>query len=202
MLISIADHNDDILKFLGGVIGIVIIYRIVIGLIKKFGKKDNPVLVFKDKLILSLPVVGELVKNYNLFLISGFSSALIRVGTPFDMILITLQNTINNSYYYVVLGKILERIGEGEKLSKAFLQSKAFPNMFVRYLIVGENTGDLDNKLEYLSHLYLERLERTLKTLPKVIEPVMLIVAGGLMLLMIIAVFVPIYSSISKIIGE
>jgi len=74
--------------------------------------------------------------------------------------------------------------------------------MFNRYVNVGERTGTLDTQLEFMADIYREKVDSTLSLLPKLLEPLLILFVGGIMLAMIVAIFMPIYGSISKIIGQ
>ncbi len=196
-LFYVSQHKILVLYFFGGLAGFVFLNFLGSLAIKRFFGKDSRVLYIKDWLLLKIPVVGGIINNYNLFIISSFMSALISAGIAISQVFIILFQSINNAYFYAHLLRIDEKIREGETLSEAFKKEKIFPPMFIRYLMIGERTGTLDNQLDFLGFYYRDKLESVLTLIPKILEPVIIIFMGLVMFGMIVAVFMPIYSSIS-----
>jgi len=168
-------------------------------LIKKFFSKENRVLYYKDALFLKLPVVGTLIYNYNHFLIASFLGALISAGVTITPTFNILMQSINNAVFYRNIFKIDELIRAGETLSEAFKVAGKFSPMFTRYIMVGERTGTLERQCDFLADYYRNKVDSTLALLPKLLEPILILFVGGIMLGMIFAVFMPIYSSISQV---
>jgi len=117
-----------------------------------------------------------------------------------EMVMMTLRNVISNGYYIKALEEATEKIREGAMISQSFRETRAFSSLFLRYLTVGERTGTLDEQLNFIARFYRDKIESFLMTLPKIIEPLLLMVIGGIIVFMIVAVFVPIYTTIGKVI--
>ena len=149
---------------------------------------------------MQLPVVGKLIFYYNSFLISSFLSALIAAGLNISHALIIVGRAINNAIYYQIVDKIRQEIETGSTITEAFRQhARRFPPMFIRYLLVGERTGTVDTQMNYIATVYRTKVEGILQMIPKLMEPLLITFLGIIMIGMIVAVFSPIYSSISKI---
>ena len=70
--------------------------------------------------------------------------------------------------------------------------------MMMRMIIVGENTGTLDKQLSFLAEEYRRRLHRVIATLSEIIKPLTIVIAGGVFLILIIALMLPVYDLISQ----
>jgi type II secretory pathway component PulF len=198
-LLYISQHRIVILYFLGAIVGVIVVTMIINRLIKKLFSKEHIVLYLQHKLLLGIPLVGKIVYNYNHFLIASFTGALIGAGITISQVFNILFQTVNNAVFFKALQKIDSLVREGESLSEAFRQSGVFSSLFTRYVMVGERTGTLDNQLEFLADYYREKVDSVLSVLPKLLEPILILFVGGIMFGMIMAVFMPIYSSISKV---
>jgi len=199
-LINISNNKTLILYYLAGIVSFFIAINIVNGLIRKFFGKEHFILRLKDSITMRVPVVGRLIFYYNAFLISSFLSALIAAGLNISHALVIIGRAINNAIYYQVVEKIRQEIETGSTLTEAFRQhASLFPPMFIRYLLVGERTGTVDTQMNYIATIYRTKVEDILKMIPKLMEPLLITFLGIIMVGMIVAVFSPIYSSISKI---
>lgn len=187
----------DVGMFIGAIVGFNIMNR----LIKRFFGKEHVVLYLKDGLAMKLPIVGKIIYNYNHFLIASFAGALIGAGIHISQVFRILSQAVDNAVFYRAVEKAESMVREGEQLSLAFRDTKVFSALFNRYIMIGERTGTLDTQLDFLATYYKNRVDAILTLLPKLIEPLMILLVGGIMLAMILAVFMPIYGSISKIIG-
>lgn len=174
----------------------------LVRLINKVFPKGSLVRYVKDRFFLSLPIVGGLIKDYNYFIISSAFGSLVEAGVTMNELMFLLEEVITNSVFYRFIRDIDEDIKAGASISSAFKETGGFTPIFTRYISIGERTGTLDKQLHFLAQFYKDRFEGKLSVIPRIIEPVLLVVAGGIMVFMIISVFLPIYSSISKITGK
>ncbi len=201
-LLNLSKNRQLILYYFLGIIGSIFFFNFFLKFIeKKFGKGHILVYV-KDKIMMKIPVLGRLIKEYYLFLIASFMSSLLRSGSSMEKMFAILRSVIDNAVFYRAINEINERVNKGESMAEAFRATKVFTPFFLRYVAVGEKTGTLDEQLEVISQFYKEKLDRTLSTIPKLIEPMMIAFTGIITLAMIMAVFYPIYSQIGKIIGK
>ena len=199
-LIDLANNKIQILYYLAGIAIFFTLINVINRLIRRFFGKEHLILRIKDNIIMQVPVVGKLIFYYNSFLISSFLSALIAAGLNISHALIIVGRAINNAIYYQIVDKIRQEIETGSTITEAFRQhARLFPPMFIRYLLVGERTGTVDTQMNYIATVYRTKVEGILKMIPKLMEPLLITFLGIIMIGMIVAVFSPIYSSISKI---
>ena len=200
-LIYLSNNRMVVVNYVGMFIGAIVVFNVMNRLIKKIFGKEHGVLYIKDILTMRLPIVGKIVYNYNHFLIASFAGALIGAGINISQVFRILSQAVDNAVFYRAVEKAEAMVREGEQLSLAFRDTKVFSALFNRYIMIGESTGTLDTQLDFLAAYYKNRVDATLTLLPKFIEPLMILLVGGIMLAMILAVFMPIYGSISKITG-
>jgi len=87
----------------------------------------------------------------------------------------------------------------GESLSEAFRKQNLYSPMIIRMLDVGENTGQLEEQLSYISNYYYEKVDYISQNIAKMIEPLLISFVGIFMLIIIIGLMGPIYNLISVV---
>ena len=198
-LVRLGESRGEIVKVLLSLFGLVFFLFVFLRISKRV-KYLNFVNSALGYIFTVIPLFGRVIKEYNQFLIASFMSSLISAGLNMEMVMMTLRNVISNGYYIKALEEATEKIREGAMISQSFRETRAFSSLFLRYLTVGERTGTLDEQLNFIARFYRDKIESFLMTLPKIIEPLLLMVIGGIIVFMIVAVFVPIYTTIGKVI--
>jgi type II secretory pathway component PulF len=151
---------------------------LVIISIAAFYRTTNGRLVL-DRFILRIPVIGTLLKNGAMAEFTWSLSMMLRSGiTVFDS-LKTCVNVVANRFISNKIGYASEQILGGRELSQS-LRGKEIPDLVVQMIIVGEKTGTLDQTLQELGLFYEERLEESVKRMTALIEPLMILIMGGL----------------------
>lgn len=176
------------------IVGIVIFIFAFITLIKqKFFKP------YWHRFLLSFPVVGKVIKNYNLVLVSRTLGMLLKSGLPIDQGMKIISQTTSNVIYSRSLVKAQAQIEKGKKLSDVLAnlpQSKRnplFPLLVVKMISVGERTGKLDESLLYLAEFYQKEVDNDAKNLAVALEPVLLIFIALVVGFIAVSVIMPIY---------
>ena len=102
-----------------------------------------------------------------------------------------------------VMEEGLQRVGrsisEGQGISQAFIATKLFPPLVLRMLRVGESTGALDTALLNVSYFYNRQVRDSISRMQTMLGPATTVVLGGLIVVILYAIFLPIYDVISKI---
>lgn len=152
-------------------------------------------------LILRLPVVGAMIVSVQMSMFARTLSLLLKSGIKIvEAISIAAESTTNLAYKRA-FAEIGDRIKGGEPLGRC-LQSypDLFPTMFGQMIEVSETSGALDSTLLYLSEYYENEIDDTTQNLVSLLEPLLMLVMGGIVGFMAISVIMPIYS-ISQTIG-
>ena len=149
---------------------------------------------------LRLPIFGRIVQNVNLARFSLVFSTMLSSGVDIIKALEVTSNVLNNIYYKRILQKTLIEVQRGHSVSEILMTSKdLFPPITSRMIGIGEQAGKLEEVLLYLSDFYELEVEATMRNLSTILEPIMLLIIGGMALFMAYAILIPIYNFISVI---
>jgi type IV pilus assembly protein PilC len=150
-----------------------------------------------DALKLRLPVFGKLVHKTVLARFSRSLAALVRSGVPILDALDIVADTAGNSVVARAVRDTQEAVKGGESLSKPLENHATFPPMVVQMLAVGEETGALDELLEKIADFYDMEVEATVDALTSLIEPLLIVVMGGAVGGMVLALYMPMFNIIN-----
>jgi type II secretory pathway component PulF len=152
-----------------------------------------------DAVLLKLPVVGKIVSASTLAFITEYFALLLNAGVDLLQAMTILKTSIKNEIYQDKLAEISEDLKKGESISTAFEGGKIFPTYVTRMISVGEMSGTLTEQLNYVADEYRNRLSTLVATIGKMIEPVILIIAGVLFAVIFGGLLLPIYDLASHI---
>lgn len=152
-----------------------------------------------DSLMLSLPIMGGLIRKINVARFSNTFSSLYSGGIDILKALNVSANTISNRVLIDSVGRVSDYVKEGEPLSQALNKSQEFPSMVVRMVRVGEESGDLGSVLDQVSEFYTRDVDEEVQKIIAMIEPILTAVLGVIILWIAVGVFGPIYSSFENI---
>jgi len=145
-----------------------------------------------------IPITRSIVSSAGLAFFAEYLSILIRAGLNISSSLSILENATRDLYYKERLSKMKNFVEKGDQISVAMKQVGGFPPMMLRMIIVGENSGTLDNQLKYLAGEYADRLKQIISTISEIIKPLVIVVAGGVFLFLIIALMLPVYDLVKQ----
>ena len=146
-----------------------------------------------DKLMLKMPVFGDLLQKVALSRFAKTFSTLLRSGVPILGALEIVASTAGNRVVEEAVNNAREAIRQGENLAKPLGESPVFPPMVVRMIAIGEKSGALEQLLEKISEFYDQQVESTVESLTALIEPMMIGVMGFIVGGIVLAVFLPIF---------
>lgn len=151
-----------------------------------------------DGLLLKIPFVKDIVKKINIAYSSMALSALIKGGVSIVNGLQIASGAVNNNQYKQSMMDASQLIEKGEKMSQVFKKkSKLFPELFIQMIKVGEETGETAEMLLKLADFYEDQVSNITKNLSSIIEPILLLIIGGVVGFFAIAMVQPIYSIMS-----
>ncbi|MGH8084321.1 MAG: type II secretion system F family protein [Lysobacter sp.] len=145
-----------------------------------------------------LPIARTIMNSAGLAFLTEYLSLLIKAGVDMVSSLQVMERAIRDEYYrdrVIAIRQVLER---GDRVSSAMRQVGGFPPMMVRMISVGEDTGTLDSQLARLSGEYSLRLQRLITNLSEIIKPVVVLLAGGMFILLIVALLLPVYDLVKQ----
>ena len=106
-----------------------------------------------------------------------------------------------NCVFEEMFQRVYESIREGETIANPMRDCKLVDDMVVNMIDVGEETGDLDTMLNKIADNYDEEVETLVESLVSLLEPIMIVILGGIIGFIVIALFLPLISLISKLSG-
>ncbi len=180
---------------------IIFIFLGIIALIFliRYARKTEKGRKIFDKMLLKLPLFGTLLEKVGFSRITRTLSTLLSGGVPMLESLKVTSTTSGNVILEDYIMRSRTMVAEGTSLTDAFKEVGAFPFMMVQMVGVGEATGTLDEMLVKLADFYDEEVEASVAALLSVLEPVLLIFVGGLVGMIVISMYLPIFSLLSEL---
>ncbi len=148
---------------------------------------------FWDAQRIRMPVFGSIAHKICLARFTRTLASLIRSGVPILEVLQIVSQTVGNAAMEKAIKAAATDIEHGESISAALAKHPIFPNMIVRMVSAGEQTGKIDNMLERISDFLDEEIETTLSGLTSLIEPILIVFLGVIVGGMVICMFLPIF---------
>lgn len=152
-----------------------------------------------DKIFLKVPVFGDLLKKVAVARFSRTFGTLVRSGVPILSSLEIVQNTAGNAVLAKVVEDVREEVTQGGTISDPLSRSGLFPPMVVSMIAIGEETGELDAMLTKIADFYDMEVEAAVGALTSLIEPLMIVVLGGLVGAVIVGMYLPMFKIFEKI---
>ncbi|MDQ1371010.1 MAG: type pilus assembly protein PilC, partial [Acidimicrobiaceae bacterium] len=152
-----------------------------------------------DVFKLRVPVFGELVHKTALARFSRTFGVLLRSGVPILEALEITKETAGNTVVARGLEDVQAGVKMGEPIARPLEAHKVFPPMVTQMIAVGEESGALDTLLEKIATFYDQEVEATVNALTSLLEPLMIVVLGGAVGTMVIALYLPMFNVIKLI---
>lgn len=157
--------------------------------------------LYWDRLLLHLPVFGQLLRKVSVGKFSRTLSTLVKSGVPILTSLGIVGKTAGNKVIEIAVTNVRSSIREGENIAKPLAQSGVFPPMVVRMIAVGEQTGELEKMLSKIADFYDEQVDAAVSGLTSMIEPIVIAFLGVVIGSIVIAMFLPIFK-ITELLGR
>ncbi len=186
-------------NFLGRFFPLIIIaIALIIMAVKRYHKTERGRRVI-DGFVLKLPVVGMLVRKIAVARFCRTLATLTSSGVPIlDGLEITAK-TSGNAIVEDAIMAVRKSVEEGKTISGPLAETKVFPPMVVQMVNVGEQTGALDQMLSKIADFYEEEVDTAVAGLMKLLEPVMIVILGGIIGTIVTAMYMPMYAILQKI---
>ncbi|MCD6319289.1 MAG: type II secretion system F family protein [Candidatus Desulfofervidaceae bacterium] len=183
-------YISDSLKQHIGIFLIMSISLVILFLMVRNTKKVRLVL---DRLKLKLPLIGPLIKKVTLARFAASFSILIKSGIPAIAALKLAREIVRNKVIEMALNEAIFAVEQGDSLADALKKTKVFPELIIQMTSTGEKTGMLDVMLEKVARFYDDQVKLAAKNLTTMIEPVMIIILGGIIGFILLSIFLPIF---------
>ena len=152
-----------------------------------------------DKLFLKAPIAGDLIRKVAVAKFCGTMGTMLSSGVPILDSLDIVSKTAGNVVIEQALVETRAAIAEGKTIVEPLEKTAVFPSMVVQMIAVGEATGALDAMLGKIAEFYEEEVDTAVDGLTALMEPAIMVILGGLVGGLIIAMYLPIFSMASNI---
>jgi len=144
-----------------------------------------------DRTYLWIPIVGPLIEKTIVARTMRTLGTLVASGVPILEALSIVKETCSNAVFERMYQRVYESIREGDTIAQPLKESRLVDDMVVNMVDVGEETGDLDSMLYKVADVYDEEVNVMVETLISLLEPIMIVVLGGIIGTIVIALFLP-----------
>jgi len=177
-------------------VGLIVGFISVILLFKLLYSRWSAFRLRVDTLILKIPVIGPLVQNHELSRFSYILSLMLDSGVSYAQAVQLAATTFGNRALRELFDQAGEKVMEGNKLSNALYLSKGvrLKRNFMQSMALGEESSEVASVMLNLSKLYNEENEDRLKLLLSLMEPLMMLLIGGIVGVIVMAMLLPIFS--------
>jgi type IV pilus assembly protein PilC len=169
------------LTVIGTVVGFTYMYR------TPAGKKNV------HRLLLQLPVIGQVLRKIAVARFTRTLGTLLQSGVPILDALEIVAKTAGNVIVSEAIMHSRQKISEGKNMAEPLTETKVFPSMVVQMIAVGEQTGALDQMLNKIADFYEEEVDVAVAALTSLLEPMMMVLIGGMVGVVLIAMYLPIF---------
>ena len=146
-----------------------------------------------DRLLLKLPLFGELIRKATIARFSRTLSTMSAAGVPLVEALESVAGASGNRVYYLATKKIQSEINTGTSLTMAMDNTNVFPNLVLQMVSIGEESGSIEEMLSKVAEFYEADVDDAVAALSSLMEPVIMAVLGVLIGGLVIAMYLPIF---------
>jgi type IV pilus assembly protein PilC len=171
---------------------IVIIYR--------QSQKRKRIKRFRDEFIFKVPLFGKIIHQAIMAKTALLMADLVNSKVGIIEVLEVVIKVSENTVFTNAITNIKHNVLMGQSLSDSFAQESIFPSNFAQLIKVGEKTGRVEEMLNAVANYYQEEFDMLVQGLAMVIEPIMIVIVGGLIGFLLIALYLPIFS-VGNLIG-
>ncbi|MEJ1929177.1 type II secretion system F family protein [Nostoc sp. NIES-2111] len=152
-----------------------------------------------DRLSLKMPLFGDLIQKTSVARFSRTFGSLTRSGVPILTSLEIVRDTSGNQVVSNAIDAARAEIQQGGMISIALQKEQVFPPMAIQMISIGEETGELDAMLMKIADFYEDEVEQAVKALTSVLEPIMILVLGGMVGTILLAMYLPLFKVFEKL---
>ncbi|MCE7031186.1 type II secretion system F family protein [Lysobacter sp. GX 14042] len=146
-----------------------------------------------DKLVLKLPVIGQIMHNSSLARFSRTLAVTFKAGVPLVEALDTVAGATGNTVYEKAVHRIRDDVSVGHSVNVAMKQTNLFPHMVTQMTAIGEEAGALDTMLFKVAEFYEQEVNNAVDALSSLLEPLIMVFLGVIVGGMVIAMYLPIF---------
>jgi type IV pilus assembly protein PilC len=152
-----------------------------------------------DRFFLKMPLFGDLIQKTATARFCRTFGALSRSGVPILTSLEIVRDTAGNQVIANAVDEARKEVQTGGMISLALQREKIFPIMAIQMISIGEETGEIDTMLMKVADFYEDEVEQAVKALTSIMEPIMIVVLGGMVGSILVAMYLPIFGIMDAI---
>jgi type IV pilus assembly protein PilC len=156
-------------------------------------KRSEPMQITMDKLILKLPLFGELIRKAAVARWTRTLSTMFAAGVPLVEALESVAGAAGNYVYKTATLQIQGEISTGNSLTVSMQNAGVFPSMVIQMVSIGEESGALDSMLSKVADFYEQEVDDAVDSLTSLMEPMIMVVLGTLIGGIVVAMYLPIF---------
>jgi type IV pilus assembly protein PilC len=164
-----------------------------------FARRSETGRLFLDRIVLKLPIVGPVIRDVYMARIVTYLSLFYRTGVELVLSLSIVERIITNRVISRDIGRARELVTEGVSIAAAFGRSPLFPPVVIRAIALGEATGNLDTALTRAKNYYEREIPAAVRRMIIVLQPVLIAIIGGVILMVALAIILPILNIYNSI---
>ncbi|MBT3234543.1 MAG: type II secretion system inner membrane protein GspF [Bdellovibrionales bacterium] len=147
-----------------------------------------------DRLLLNLPIIGELVMMVNVSRFCSTLATLLNSSVPILTSLKIVMNLVSNVHMQQAISEAKDHVSEGASMTPPLIKSEIFPSMVTHMISLGERSGELEPMLQIVAENYEDQVNSKLSGLTSVLEPIMMVGMGLAVAFIVFSVVVPMMS--------
>ncbi|HEY8359136.1 MAG TPA: type II secretion system F family protein [Ramlibacter sp.] len=156
-------------------------------------RRSEKVQMFMDRLMLKMPVFGQLVYKSTIARWTRTLATMFAAGVPLVEALDSVGGASGNSVYEAATAKIQQEVSTGTSLTAAMTNANVFPSMVLQMCAIGEESGSIDHMLGKAADFYESEVDDMVAGLSSLMEPVIIVFLGGLIGGIVISMYLPIF---------
>ncbi len=158
-----------------------------------FWKRSVTMQMFMDRLLLRLPIFGEIVRKATIARWTRTLSTMFAAGVPLVEALTSVAGAAGNYVYKIATQQIQNDVSSGSSLTVSMQETGVFPNMVTQMVAIGEESGQLDAMLGKVADFFETEVDEAVDALASLMEPMIMVVLGTVIGSMIVAMYLPIF---------
>jgi len=158
-----------------------------------FWKRSKPMQAVMDRLLLKVPIFGDLVRKATIARWARTLSTMFAAGVPLVEAFNSVAGAAGNAVYFDATKSIQREVSTGNSLTVAMQNTEVFPSMVIQMVSIGEEAGSLDAMLSKVADFYEAEVDDAVEALSSLMEPIIMVVLGTLIGGMVVAMYLPIF---------
>jgi len=156
-------------------------------------KRNEKVQMFMDRLLLRIPIFGELVNKSCIARWTRTLSTMFAAGVPLVEALDSVGGASGNSVYAMATERIQQEVSTGTSLTAAMTNANVFPSMVLQMCAIGEESGSIDHMLGKAADFYEAEVDDMVAGLSSLMEPIIIVVLGSIIGGIVVSMYLPIF---------